>query len=224
MQIERKNDLIKFTDTSGISHDIWEKMLARINYLNYGIPDTDELKKYFDKHVFLQPDQSHEILKILNLMHDEDNISEDIINNANQKAKEYFGTTDRLSVAGYLLTDGDLLNFSYDGITRGIDHRDIKDVLEDIDTSETNAVAMIEFMNYGNIRLMSYGFDTTKRPTNKQRPLIAAFTKRLAKLGSDMQVDISNTNGDIIKSFSYDFPMYSEVMTDIDDYFNSIEI
>lgn len=224
MQIERKDNLIKFTDTNGISHAIWEKMLARINYLNYGIPDTDELKEYFDTHVFLQSDQSHEILKILNLMHDEDNISEDIINNANQKAKKYFGTTDRLSVAGYLLTDGDLLNFSYDDINRGIDHRDIKDVLEDIDTSETNAAAMIEFMNYGNIRLMSYGFDTTKRPTSKQRPLIAAFTKRLAKLGSDMQIDISNTNGDIVKSFSYEFPMYSEIMTDIDNYFDSIEI
>lgn len=42
-----------------------------------------------------------------------------------QKAKRTFGVTTNLSTAGYILPDGSLLNLSQDGLTRGLDHREI---------------------------------------------------------------------------------------------------
>lgn len=199
-------------------------MLARINYLGYNIYDTDDLKRYFDKHIFLQPDQSTEVLKVFKLMHEDNTISDDLIKSANERAKNYFGVTNDLNLAGYILTDGDLLKLSYDNRTRNIDHRDIDEVLTNIDTSDKQSAAMIEFINYGNIRLMGYNFELSRRPSREQQTIIAALVRKAKRNEYAINIDISNNNGFTVKSFTYDIPIFSEIITDIEDYFTSISI
>ena len=69
----------------------------------------------------------------------------------------HFGTTGNFKVAGYLLTDGKLLDFSgkHWGDTyskeRQVDHRDIQEVL---DRGNNGINDMIDMLGNGNIRLM----------------------------------------------------------------------
>ena len=71
-----------------------------------------------------------------------------------ESAIQHFGITYKISEAGYLLTNGKLLDLSgkNDGgpaNTRSCDHREISICYESIDGTD----AMIDFMNAGNIRL-----------------------------------------------------------------------
>lgn len=228
MNFIRKENCIKFLDTDGITYNTWLKLLARINYLGYDIPHVNSLKEYFDRHTFLNEDQSIEILKVFGKEQKDDSISETIsetkIKEYNQKAKEHFGTTQRLSLAGYILTDGTLLKLSYDNWIRDIDHREIKDVL-DVDTSNDASAAMVYFINCGNIRLMEGCFEISRPLTDKQKPVVAQVIKKARN--SDYQymyVDIANEIGQIVKTFEYKFPSVSQVFSDINNYFKSIEI
>ena len=172
----------------------------------------------------LNEDQSIEILKVFGKEQKDDSISETKIKEYNQKAKEHFGTTQRLSLAGYILTDGTLLKLSYDNWIRDIDHREIKDVL-DVDTSNDASAAMVYFINCGNIRLMERCFEISRPLTDKQKPVVAQVIKKARN--SDYQymyVDIANKIGQIVKTFEYKFPSVSQVFSDINNYFKSIEI
>lgn len=224
MTFERDGNRIRFTDTGGISYNTWLKLLARINYLGYGLPHVDFLKEYFDRHTFLNEDQSIEVLKVFGEEQKDDSISEVKIQEYIDKAKKHFGTTERLSLAGYILTDGTLLKLSYDNWIRDIDHREIRDVL-DVDTSDDASAAMICFINYGNVRLMDRCFELSQPLTTKQRPVIAQVIRKARN--SDytyMSVDIANKTGQVVKTFEYDFPSISQVFSDIDSYFESIKI
>ena len=172
----------------------------------------------------LNEDQSIEILKVFGKEQKDDSISETKIKEYNQKAKEHFGTTQRLSLAGYILTDGTLLKLSYDNWIRDIDHREIKDVL-DVDTSNDASAAMVYFINCGNIRLMERCFEISRPLTDKQKPVVAQVIKKARN--SDYQymyVDIANKIGQIVKTFEYKFPSVSQVFSDINNYFKSIEM
>ena len=90
------------------------------------------------------------------------------------KAIDHFGLTRDFRVAGYMLPDGTLLDFS--GGAQGQryqDHREIQDILQSSGTD-----AMIEFMKQGAIRLSpeSGGIDLYKEPTDNQyRELLKYF-------------------------------------------------
>jgi hypothetical protein len=224
MTIERNGNRIKFIETDNIPYEVWLKILARINYLGYGMPSVDSLREYFNRHTFLNKDQSIEVLKVFGEPHNEVSISEEDIEKYIQKAKDKFGTTTRLSLAGYILTDGTLLKMAYDNWIRDIDHREIRDVL-DVDTSDDASAAMIQFINMGNVRLQERSFEISKPLTVKQKPVIADLIRKCQR--SDytyMCVDISNYEGRVIKTFEYDFPSVSNVFTDIDAYFESIKL
>lgn len=224
MNIERKENKIRFVDTDGIEYKLWKKFLARINYLGYDM-DIDQLIEYFKRGTFLNEDQSLEVMKILGMAHIDDSIDENEIAIYNQKAKEHFGITNDLNLAGYLLTDGTLLKLSYDNYMRDIDHRDIKEVLTHIDTSDNNAAAMIHFINYGNIRITSRCIEILKIPTEKQRPVIARLIQKAQRDDyTYMAVDIATTTGQVIKTLEYDYPLYGKVISDIESYFASIQI
>lgn len=87
----------------------------------------------------------------------------------NKKAKDYFGTTYRMAEAGYILTDGELLDFSGkkfggpDG-QRTMDHRQVNEI----------DVSMEDFINSGNIRFMPEGDKIlmSNYPTQKQFDMI----------------------------------------------------
>lgn len=218
--IKNEKGCVKFNDTSGITWSMWNKLLARINYLNYGIPDVDDLKKYFDRGVFLQPDQSMEVLKVFGELHETEEWSEDKIKSDNTIAKEAFGTTEDINLAGYILTDGTMLDFSYDHWMRDRDHREIAGPLN-INTEDSASAGLIQFVNYGNIRVLYHGLEMSKRPNQKQYSAIARFVRTSPK---GYYIDISNNEGDVVKEFYYDFAMFGHVMNDINSYFDSIAI
>ena len=212
------NQCIRFTDTNGITYNMWTKFLNVINHLGYAIPDENTLKEYFDRHTYLQPDQSKAILCVLGLEHQPSLYTKKQIETDNQKAKDYFGVTDDFKIAGYLLIDGSMLNFSYDGLTRTQDHREIKEILN-MKTDGYND-PLIQFVNYGNIRLMNRGFELCKIPSDAQIKQISKLIRQMPEI----YIDISNTEGHVVKSFEYQFATPSQVISDIKNYFDSIAI
>lgn len=225
MNFIKEGNKIKFTDTSGISRDTWTLLLNRINYLGYDLEDEDMLKAYFDRGHFLNEDQSLEVLKVFGEFHDESSVSEEEIKEYTKRAVESFGLTNRLDLAGYLLTDGNLLKLSYNDYIRDIDHREISEIFEDLDIGDEHNAPMDRFMKYGHIRLVTRGIDLMYPPTQSQRHILAEIIRRHRKEDyTYFYVDVSNTNGQKVKHFEYDFPTFSTVMNDIDTYFCSIKI
>lgn len=214
--VKNNNGCVKFTDTAGISHDMWELLLRRINHIGYNFPDTDFLKEYFDRHTFLQPDQSKEVLIVFGQMHEEKLYSPKQIKKDNQKAKEYFGITTVPALAGYLLTDGDMLLFSYEGYKRDMDHREISNVISTDDDDSTRA--MYQFINYGNIRLQHNGFSLSRRPTRDQKQILHQMIYRQPEL----YVDITNNEGCVVKEMKYEYAYPGFVLGDIEAYFDSL--
>jgi len=103
-----------------------------------------------------------------------------------QRAIRKFGTTNDFREAGYITPNGKLLDFS--GKRQGgpsgkrtMDHREISDIYEE--TFENYSDGMCKFMDEGNIRLQSDGFELTQLPTKQQEILLSQF--------------IGNNNGEV---------------------------
>jgi len=132
------------------------------------------------------------------------------------KAKELYGTTTNIKEAGYLLTDGTLLDFSEknDGgtpNTRTLDHGDIENQLD---------ITFNDFTNEGNIRVIPEiaGLQISAKPTNQQLDTIEKMINDVQtgklKLGNETEFKIDlfdqNNNG-IVKNgqdskyLSFDF-------------------
>ena len=221
--ITNEKQCIKFTDTRGIDHKTWQKILIQFNHLGYAIPDTDILKKYIESNIYLQKDQSDAVRKVLTASHDKKRYSDERIKNDNQKAIDHFGTTNDPELAGYLLTDGRLLKMSFMNYMRDMDHREIKEVIE-IDSQDFQA-PLTQFMNYGNIRLMlPHGFELICPPTQEQRNAIIRLTAYFRKNPLiEISIDIANQNGHVIKTFRYKKPTAEEILNNIDNYFKQLE-
>lgn len=89
-----------------------------------------------------------------------------------EKAKSYFGTTKDLNIAGYVLPDGTLLDFSgrkfgASGIDRTIDHREVGDAYE-------NQIDMDDFLKAGAIRIDGKlgSINTATMPTTAQMKVL----------------------------------------------------
>lgn len=152
---------------------------------------------------------------------DKDTIVESLLS----KAKDYFGTTFYKKLAGYLNTDGTYLDFSGEkfgnvgSATRSMDHREIVDV---IDIAEDGTAAMHQYMNEGNIRLMpeAPGINLTKEPTSEQYEKLKDYIYYFLGREKEFYVDISDTNGGIVKSFEYESPTSVDlILLDIKDWF-----
>lgn len=221
--MNEKNNRIRFSDTQGIDYNTWTKILNRLNYLGYAIPDETSVKEYFDRHTWLNEDQSIEVLKIFNNEHTEETLypKEQIKKHITQ-AIEMFGTTHDLSLAGYILPDGKLLKMSYSGHLRDIDHREINDVLQ-LDT-DSPTKAMMQFINYGNIRITSGSLMFSRFPTDAQWAAISAYMRKAFNNNSCVSVDIINHTGTTVKAFIYEIPRTSTVMENVKNYFDSIKI
>lgn len=113
-----------------------------------------------------------------------------------RKAKRTFGITDNYKLAGYLLLDGTMLDFS--GRRHGYnyatslwlgyeDHREIKVI----------GVDMIEFMSMGNIRLKLNRFELTQMPTKEQ---IKTLWKIINQINDDIEIDFGIKN-----SYEYEY-------------------
>ena len=144
------------------------------------------------------------------------------------KAKRYFGLTRNLDLAGYLLTDGSLLDLS--GRKQGnscatqrvLDHREINSTVPDniSISSDSNSKYMWAFIARGNIRINSNGIDLAVMPTSKQWRVLREHI--LMNRGESYHVDISNKKGEILASASYEFPevSVSRIVNDISNMFS----
>lgn len=145
------------------------------------------------------------------------------IEQINENAKRTFGLTNNIALGGYILTDGSILNFSHEGYIRDTDHRDIDDAMPE-NAFETKIDAMIAFINYGNIRINTYGFETAVMPNQKQIPAIEKIIMHSRAKNTGLYVDIADKNGKIIKSIAYEKPLIDDVMNDLNKFFTLLQM
>lgn len=137
---------------------------------------------------------------------------------------KHFGTTWNFNVAGYMLTDGKMLDFSgkhwgdTTSKTRQVDHRDIQEVLD----SEYNGFdTMVNMISNGNIRLMpeSGGINLAVKPTKNQRTVLRRYIEYMSPK-EGIVVDIDAVGGDTIKSIRFNKGTSADtVMKAIDNHF-----
>lgn len=138
-----------------------------------------------------------------------------------EELKQHFGTTNNFRVAGYLLKDGTMLDFSgkHWGDTtsyyRQVDHRDVNEVLDEDD----NYDAMFQMIGDGNIRLMpeTGGINLSVMPTTKQ---IGILEKYIRNFKGEVLVDFDEPGGDTVYSRNYNKGTdASTILRDIENYF-----
>lgn len=212
-----------------------------------GIIDLFKGKKYEEGHISKHADgtfwqkKNSEWKQIPN-PYENKNHKDNIINvqekkesNIEEIATGKFGTTLDFREAGYLLENGKMLDFSGkkeggEPNQRSIDHREIENVYND-DSIENNypelkkygsySIYMIDFINRGNIRMQLSGIEISKPLTNSQKNIITRHIKY--NINDYYDVDIQDKNGNVIKSFSYEYPDVKayKIFNDIDSYFNN---
>lgn len=139
------------------------------------------------------------------------------IRNYAMKATEKFGVTDKFDNAGYMLTDGKLLDFSDGHGYRVLDHREIKDVLDFLPDNGNRSDGLIQFMNMGNIRMQIGGIDISRAPGKEQIPVLRKFFN---ENNGEITVDFSKENGDNAGSIEYPRGTSStKILNDIKEYF-----
>lgn len=141
-------------------------------------------------------------------------------------AEKYFGTTYKIAEAGYLLTDGKLLDFSgrHDGAPggyRSVDHREITDAFDGEYGDDSYSGGMIQFMQAGNIRLSpeSGGINLSVKPNKQQLPTLDRY---ITNFRGEVTLDIDNANGETVASIEYPRRTYSKrIINDINNYFDN---
>lgn len=145
------------------------------------------------------------------------------IKEVEKNAKNYFGVTDNFKEAGYITTDGQLLDFSgkKDGgpsNVRYMDHREIVDVLD----AEDGTNALGKYMDNGAIRISDDGIDLSVMPTYDQLDTIREWVK---ENNGNVYVDYSqvgkySTNPE---SFTYTDANPEKVVNDIKNHFKKLQ-
>ena len=142
------------------------------------------------------------------------------------KAKEVFGTTTNFKVAGYMLPDGSLLDFSGrweggPGDARYTDHRAIGSGLYEASETDGNYdTNMYDFINQGAIRLMpeSGGIYVSQPLTDAQEEMLARY---IARYNGEVILDITDKDGNIISYIEYNRrTSANRVLDDISNYFD----
>ena len=146
-----------------------------------------------------------------------------------KRAEEYFGTTYKIKEAGYITTDGKMLDFSgrHEGANGGyrtVDHREIGDALGEEYGGEDYSGAMVRFIGEGNIRVSPEmgGINLSVLPNKAQRGTLDRY---ISNFRGEVILDIDDANGSTIASVEY--PKYthsSVVLKDVDDYFDKGKI
>lgn len=142
----------------------------------------------------------------------EKNVDTSDVNAVNEYAKWQYGTTYDFRIAGYLLTDGTMLDFSGGGTgrqygTRGLDHRNMS----------INGVDMNKFISLGNIRLMPEmpGFEICRKPTEQQVRVLQQFIRRMGAKGY-LVVDVMDESGRDTFSKEYEPSEYGKIISDVE--------
>lgn len=139
-----------------------------------------------------------------------------------KKAKKHFGTTQKFSEAGYILTDGSMLDFTgrheYTGKDasflaghRHVDHREIAQT-EGLSTNKN------DFIAHGNVRILpeSGTINLSAMPTASQLKKIKEFVRYE---GGDVSIEFSKVNGDSEHYVEYDAASGARIAADITRYY-----
>ena len=116
------------------------------------------------------------------------------------KAVEYFGTTNNINIAGYVLPNGTMLDFSgkkfgSDGRNRTLDHREIGDAFD-------NEIDMEDFLRAGAIRIDGAlgSINAETMPTAAQWKVIKQIVEQNA---DEISLEIGNYN-DVFENTSFE--------------------
>ena len=132
------------------------------------------------------------------------------------EAKKQYGTTNNVFLAGYINTDGSMLDFSGGYESRFIDHNEIDVIFDD----ESGADAMYAYMRMGNIRLMpeapSLEFNSKVEPTSQQYSTIKKAIDILIEKYGKFYIEFSNDEGQSISNRQYERGVStSQILDDI---------
>ena len=112
------------------------------------------------------------------------------------KAKAEWGTTTIPQFCTYMLKDGSMLNGSYGGFQRDIDHREINQFLyhkPDSKNLGSGHPYIYRFMKLGNIRMncnkSTIAFEFWKTPTQEQWLTIKDLFREADELGLDIYIE-----------------------------------
>lgn len=138
-----------------------------------------------------------------------------------QKAVDTFGTTERVDLASYILTNGEMLDFSDGQGYRVKDHREISEILDMPDSAEYSD-SLVYFMNMGNIRMQTYGIDISAAPNAEQISRLRDVIPEIMKDNDEFSVDFSKKNGYSAGSVTYPKgTATSKILSDINEFFES---
>ena len=145
-----------------------------------------------------------------------------------QLAVEQFGTTSEFERAGYILPDGQMLDFARNDKTRDTDHREIMSVFGPAEVSE-GTDALNKFLADGNVRVMAEapGVDLAadKAPTAAQLEQICEMAGSLGSEQRKFTLDISTTDGRVAASKEYSGRIDADrVVREIRDYYKTGEL
>ena len=150
---------------------------------------------------------------------------EEISNSDYVKMYNHFGSTKNYNVAGYMLQNGVMLDFSGKHwgnpypTSRDVDHREIQEILDDRGHNGVNA--MIDMIGNGNIRLMPEigGINLAVKPNDTQMSQLRGYINHFR---GEVVVDIDKVGGDTIHSFTYPKgTSSSKILSDIKAYFDN---
>ena len=121
-------------------------------------------------------------------------------------AVEQFGTTEQFERAGYILPDGQMLDFAQNDSTRDTDHREIIDVFGPYEV-RTGTEALNAFLADGNIRVMADapGIDVPAevRPSTEQLERIREMAETIGAERRGFTLDFSAPDGKAVASKTY---------------------
>lgn len=121
-------------------------------------------------------------------------------------AKEQFGVTEEFRRAGYILPDGQMLDFAQNDRSRDTDHREILEVFGPAEV-KNGTEALNEFLLDGNVRVMAEapGVDISAdtAPTAQQLEQIRKMAEQLGGERRQFTLDISTADGRVAASKEY---------------------
>lgn len=138
-------------------------------------------------------------------------------------AVDYYGLTDDINEAGYILPDGGMLDFSGKGMggmpgRRAFDHREIAAAFDEEVIGKPSPfpelVVMEEFINAGNIRFLpeSGTFLMAHKPTPAQYRIIErVMDQRNGEIQIEFVSDAEKWGEHIAENFYYETPEYSSI-------------
>lgn len=143
-------------------------------------------------------------------------------------AKEQFGVTEEFRRAGYILPDGQMLDFAQNDRSRDTDHREILEVFGPAEV-KNGTEALNEFLLDGNVRVMAEapGVDISAdtAPTAQQLEQIRKMAEQLGGERRQFTLDISTADGRVAASKEYSGRVDADkVVREIREYYKTREL